>query len=192
MVDIMHYGVKGMHWGVRRYQNSDGTLTPEGKKHLMYRNRTIRAGKTKNDVDSIIKTMSSDDKEKLAIHKGEGYLTYEQGSAVVKRILEKQGNKPISFFDLLDDGDNINVALGTRAGKKYRGKGYANSAVSKGMDWVDKNKDLIGNKNIVWGVRTDNKGSIRLAEKHGFKLDPNSYSDDKKWVNYVKKLKKED
>lgn len=29
--DIRHYGVKGMKWGVRRYQNPDGTLTEEGK-----------------------------------------------------------------------------------------------------------------------------------------------------------------
>ena len=29
---LKHYGVKGMHWGVRRYQNPDGSLTPEGKK----------------------------------------------------------------------------------------------------------------------------------------------------------------
>lgn len=30
--DIMHYGVLGMKWGVRRYQNSDGSLTEKGKK----------------------------------------------------------------------------------------------------------------------------------------------------------------
>ncbi len=29
---LMHYGVKGMKWGVRRYQNADGTLTAKGKK----------------------------------------------------------------------------------------------------------------------------------------------------------------
>lgn len=29
---IYHSGVKGMKWGVRRYQNKDGSLTPEGKK----------------------------------------------------------------------------------------------------------------------------------------------------------------
>lgn len=28
----MHYGVIGMRWGIRRYQNEDGTLTPAGKK----------------------------------------------------------------------------------------------------------------------------------------------------------------
>lgn len=29
---ISHHGVKGQKWGVRRYQNPDGTLTEEGKK----------------------------------------------------------------------------------------------------------------------------------------------------------------
>lgn len=29
---LQHHGVPGMKWGVRRYQNKDGSLTPAGKK----------------------------------------------------------------------------------------------------------------------------------------------------------------
>ena len=29
---LMHHGIKGMRWGVRRFQNKDGSLTPAGKK----------------------------------------------------------------------------------------------------------------------------------------------------------------
>ena len=29
---LAHHGILGMKWGVRRYQNEDGTLTSAGKK----------------------------------------------------------------------------------------------------------------------------------------------------------------
>lgn len=32
MNELYHHGVKGMKWGVRRYQNPDGSLTAEGKR----------------------------------------------------------------------------------------------------------------------------------------------------------------
>ena len=32
---LMHYGVKGQQWGVRRFQNEDGTLTEEGRKRYL-------------------------------------------------------------------------------------------------------------------------------------------------------------
>jgi len=40
---LEHHGVLGQRWGVRRYQNKDGSLTSAGKKHVNQRSRT--AGK---------------------------------------------------------------------------------------------------------------------------------------------------
>lgn len=33
---LMHFGVQGQKWGVRRYQNADGSLTDAGRKHYGY------------------------------------------------------------------------------------------------------------------------------------------------------------
>lgn len=32
-MELYHHGIKGQRWGIRRYQNEDGTLTEAGKKH---------------------------------------------------------------------------------------------------------------------------------------------------------------
>ena len=29
--ELRHYGIKGQRWGVRRFQEEDGSLTPAGK-----------------------------------------------------------------------------------------------------------------------------------------------------------------
>lgn len=31
--ELYHFGIKGQKWGIRRYQNPDGSLTDAGKKH---------------------------------------------------------------------------------------------------------------------------------------------------------------
>lgn len=47
---VRHYGVKGMRWGVRRYQYADGTLTPAGQKR--YSNKKSDIFKVK--VDELV------------------------------------------------------------------------------------------------------------------------------------------
>ena len=48
---LAHAGVKGMRWGVRRYQNKDGSLTPAGKQRY---NRDVQENNAKKKDNRIV------------------------------------------------------------------------------------------------------------------------------------------
>ena len=50
--ELMHHGILGMKWGVRRYQNKDGSLTPAGK-------RRVQTGEIGKTSDSAVSSTSS-------------------------------------------------------------------------------------------------------------------------------------
>ena len=39
--ELYHFGTQGMKWGIRRYQNPDGSLTPEGYIHYGRKSRKL-------------------------------------------------------------------------------------------------------------------------------------------------------
>lgn len=47
---LQHHGIEGQKWGVRRYQNADGSLTAAGKKHV---SGSDSSGEKKKDVKSM-------------------------------------------------------------------------------------------------------------------------------------------
>lgn len=54
-MELYHYGVKGQKWGVRRYQYTDGSLTPAGKKRYNNNSQSEAAQRISRIMNSKVK-----------------------------------------------------------------------------------------------------------------------------------------
>ncbi len=61
--ELYHFGIKGQKWGIRRYQNSDGTLTDVGKKR--YYRKSDRLYRKADYYDSLANDAKSKIRESV-------------------------------------------------------------------------------------------------------------------------------
>ena len=67
---LEHYGIQGQKWGLRRYQNDDGTLTEAGR--LRYGGKTHVSELDEDELDDLHAAREYQHKKKLAIGIGIG------------------------------------------------------------------------------------------------------------------------
>ena len=124
MNELYHHGIKGMKWGVRRYQNPDGSLTNSGKK---------RVAKLNVKINSSTKIFQG---KKSISSKSRGLREYQ------KAIINK-AKSDLYRKKLRDMGVNKTESLKVRAAEYEAGKAFAKNYGNKKIEEVLANRSAI-------------------------------------------------
>lgn len=127
---LVHHGIKGMKWGVRRYRNEDGTLTALGKRRLVGSN--LQSRPTTADLKKA---------KKLASESSEMSNKLKKLNEDASKISDK--SKPKMDLSNMSDKqmrDEINRAM---LEKQYNDL-FAPQKVNKGREHVNDTLTIVG------------------------------------------------
>lgn len=128
--ELKHFGVKGMKWGVRRYEDKTGHLTPAGKKRYDYDYESNNSYKKK----SVRKQKDEINSKSRTIKKGTEFQTITRG--------EYQSGKKSRLYTAYTEYDK-NMYADMMGNFMYNGRGYKNTFMVKKDIKVASDKDIV-------------------------------------------------
>ena len=163
---LAHHGIKGQKWGVRRFQNPDGSLTNAGKKrYLDLENSHMdkhMSFKSKNGD-----TIELDKMPPSILAKGIARISPKYADNVRKNSLFeiKVNGKRVGDLELNQNSKSELNVVWIGIDDEHRGKGYA-SAVMKNVKEYAKES---GNRKLTLEVPGNSPDARHIYEKQGFK-----------------------
>lgn len=171
---LVHHGILGMKWGIRRYQNKDGTLTAAGKKHYSNGGKSDgRAGVSREDVKNM-----SDDELRNAINRlrmeaeyikmtsPEANQNAKKGESYVKAFLKDKGRKLASQY--------VDAAITSFVNRKFSGNKNSDDSKFNPMNYIDSDVTIGSLKKL-----SNNQREEILKAQNQMK----SFNDKSRWSN---------
>lgn len=141
--ELMHFGIKGMKWGIRRYQNPDGTLTELGK-------RRVAQGKGRIDKKTGVY---------LNVSRKERKRAAKIRQQRIDNLTRARVNEKLAKQDKLKSSQMTDKQLDERIARLKKEKEYQNllqdtRAVKRGESYAKKKLGDVGDKLLDNVIKT--------------------------------------
>lgn len=153
MNELYHHGIKGMRWGVRRYQNPDGTLTAAGKRreqanndHAARKEATRQRDWNAKNASQLSNKELTDQILRLQREKQLKQLTDDvvrPGRKKVKELIDRYGQQAFSAVVTTATAAYVTNKMTAKSQKRLAEKGYPVNI--KG--WHVEDGELVPNNN---------------------------------------------
>ena len=166
--ELYHHGILGMKWGIRRYQNKDGSLTNAGKKRYMSTGiRSAIARRQNEKVDKSFKKWNEQAAARdNAINAGKRYNEAKASGQVDKkelRSIKKEYKNSLSKVSTYRKGQ-VRQEVGQDMSRKYLAQA---NRVYKQMKSDPNNRELAKEYQRLMNLHDKERYSARRAAKVG-------------------------
>ena len=189
---VSHSGVKNQKWGVRRYQNPDGSLTAEGRAHYgvgppREKKKESAGSKAKSVVSSAKKTMQAS-KEKRAEKKAEkDAVNKQQHHESMKRYVRNHPNK--LFKHRFEFSDDELKTLVSQIDADAKIKDISDKATDRNWARIEKFSSHLGS---VYKLGSNAKNLYNLAaDVNNFMVDTDKMTGER-WTKIGEKINDKD